>query len=325
MRTRMTPSFAVRCADAVFLSRPLLWIPVWGFFGFGYFSGMVSMHGFSLTAAWGSSAAVAAWMLVFSCSVGAVYVVNQIADKEVDALNAGFPLLAIGKIPAEIAWGSATVLAVVSVAVPLSREPVISFFSGMSLAVGLLYCAKPFYFSRRAVLDFLSNATGYAFIAFGAGWHLSGAVFGVHFFIAALPYFFLMCGGSISSTIPDVEGDKKCGKRTTAVITSIKTAHWIATFFIIAGLVAAWVLRDWIAVVCAGLALPLYCAYMVRPNAGTMESTYKIGGMVMMLEAAVLFPWMFPASLVSLAATIAYFRLRYHVWYPSLVPGDPKQ
>ena len=321
---RMKPAFLSRIADAVFLARPLLWIPVWGYCAFGYFSGLSAMHGFHLTAAWKTPFAVAAWMLAFSCSVGSVYVINQVADRQVDAMNAGFPLLAKGNIPLWLAWATAIILALASLLIPIAKRPVVSLFSAMSLAVGIIYCIKPFYFSGRFVLDFLANAAGFAGIAFGVGWHLSGAAFGVTFFISSAPYFLLMCAGSISSTLPDIEGDRKSGKKTTAVTMGLQSAHILASLFIAAGLAVSFILHDWVALTCAGLAVPFYSTYLIRKTAGTMESTYKIGGLIMILAAAAVFPYLIAASLLSLFATIVYFRLRFHVWYPSLVPAAKK-
>jgi 4-hydroxybenzoate polyprenyltransferase len=321
----MKPPLFCRVADAVFLARPLLMIPVWGYCAFGYFSGLSSLHGFHLTAAWKTPFASAIWMLVFSCSVGAVYVINQVADRQVDAMNAGIPLLAKGNIPLRLAWAAAAILALASLLIPLAKRPVVSLFSGMSLAVGLIYCIKPFYFSGRFILDFLSNAVGFALIAFGVGWHLSGAAFGVGFFISSAPYFLLMCAGSISSTLPDTEGDRTFGKKTTAVMIGVQNAHLVASLFIAAGLAVSIILHDWVAVVCAVFAVPFYSAYFIRKTVRVMESTYKIGGLIMMLAAAAVFPYLVFASLLSLFATIAYFRLRFHVWYPSLVPAGRKQ
>jgi 4-hydroxybenzoate polyprenyltransferase len=321
----MKVSLFFRIADAVFLARPLLWIPVWGYCAFGYFSGLSTVHGFHFTAAWKTPFTTAAWMLVFSCSVGAVYVINQIADKQVDAMNDGFPLLARGNIPLWLAWATAIILALASLLIPLEGRPAVSLFSAMALAVGIIYCIRPFYFSGRFVLDFLTNAAGFACIAFGVGWHLSGAAFGATFFISSAPYFLLMCAGSISSTLPDIEGDRKCGKNTTAVAIGVQGAHILASLFIVAGLAVSFFVHDWVALTCAGLAVPFYTTYLVRKTARTMESTYKIGGLIMMLAAAAVFPYLALASLLSLFATIAYFRLRFHVWYPSLVPAEQRK
>jgi 4-hydroxybenzoate polyprenyltransferase len=318
----MVFSFFRRSADAVFLSRPLLWIPVWGYCIFGYCSGLTFLHGFNLTAAWRLSLYPAVWMFVFSCSVGAVYVINQIADREVDAKNTGFPLLAKGGIPLWLARGTAGALAMASIFLPFFSRPIVSLFSVLSLTVGLVYSLKPTYLSGRFFLDFLSNAIGFAFIAFGVGWHLSGATFGPMFVFSCAPYFLLMCAGSISSTLPDIEGDRSCGKKTTAVTIGSRPAHVIASLFIVAGCVMAFFMHDWVAAFCAGVAVPLYIVHLIRNTVSSMEATYKIGGLAMMLAAAVIFPLLAPVSLAALIATIFYFRLRYHVKYPSLVPAD---
>jgi|WetSurMetagenome_2_1015567.scaffolds.fasta_scaffold00051_47 4-hydroxybenzoate polyprenyltransferase len=316
----MRPSLPQRFADAVFLSRPLLWIPVWGYCAFGYAAGLRYSRGADFFCGWHASLRIPAWMLVFSLSVGAVYVFNQIADREVDAANAGFPLLAKGDIPIPVAWISAGFLALSSLLVPLCARPFLAFFSLLSLVLGIVYSAKPFRLAGRPWFDFLTNAAGYGCVAFGAGWYLSGASFGARFFVSSAPYFLLMCAGSISSTLPDAEGDAAHGKNTTAVVLGVKKAHYAACVFIAAGLVSALLAGDWAAAACAAFAVPLYALHAVRGTAATMESTYKIGGMVMMLVAAFLFPWLAPAALVSLGATVLYFRLRFHVSYPSLVP-----
>ncbi len=322
----MKHPFFVRCADAVFLSRPLLWIPVWGFCVFGYLAGLRTTAGsYFISSGWHAPLQTCWWIFVFSFSVGAVYVFNQIADRAVDAENAGFPLLAKGNIPVRLAWVSFAALALASVLTPLAGRPGLAFFSLSALGVGFVYSSKPFCFSGRPVVDFLANAVGYGFIAFGAGWYLSGASFTGEFLIRSLPYFFLMCAGSISSTLPDSGGDRAHGKRTTAVWLGDVAAHRIACICILAGLASALVARDWAAATCAGCAVPLYLAHAMRNSAKSMEATYKIGGMILMVAAAVMFPMLVPASLVCLVATMAYFRLRFHVRYPSLVPDAPRR
>jgi hypothetical protein len=99
-------------------------------------------------------------------------------------------------------------------------------------------------------------------------------------------------------------------------------AHHIAFGFVLLGIAAAVFVHDWPAAVCAGIAAPLYMAHSICKSAQTMEASYKIGGMILMLAAAVLFPYLVPASIMLLVATIVYFRLRFHVRYPSLVPDS---
>jgi 4-hydroxybenzoate polyprenyltransferase len=307
--------------DAVFLARPVVLIPVWGFCVFGYFSGLNRAGSFSVSAAWTRQFPVFCWIVVFSLSVGSVYVFNQILDVKVDEKNQGFPLLVKGKIPLGLAWCSACVLALASLCIPLLGRPLLSVFAAAGVLLGVLYCVKPMYFAGRFLLDFLTNATGYGFVSFGVGWHLAGApLLSSRFIVCCVPYFFLMCAGSISSTLPDYKGDKLCGKNTTAVVLGVPRAHLLALCFLCAGLVFACASGNAVPMVCAGFGLPLYIAFSIYKTERTMEATYKVGGLISMLVAGTLFPVLLPASLITLAATVLYFRLRYRVIYPSLLP-----
>jgi 4-hydroxybenzoate polyprenyltransferase len=308
--------------DLLFLIRPILLVPVWGFSLFGYYRAKC----FSLTDIinlWNNSSLLTGFLLFFfSLSVGAVYIFNQIADIEVDKKNGGLPLLASGIVRKKDALAFASFLIVVSVVMPLFTEyKVISLLSIFALIIGLLYSFKPFYFSGRPICDFLSNALGYGVIAFGAGWICGGRTFlEAAFLKSALPYFLLMCAGSISSTLPDRAGDYSEQKNTTAVVFGAQKAHIIATFLLINAAIAALIQSDFLAFICAAAPFPFYLGYIFKPTDFFMESTYKIGGAIAMLCSSIIIPLMIPVAIIVFFTTWLYFRLRHGVSYPSLIP-----
>jgi len=308
--------------DSFFLTRPVVLIPVWGFCLFGYYRAFdVRITG--LPDLWrAADPMVLVWSMVFSLSVGCVFVLNQIADVEVDKNNHGLPLIASGVISRRAAFLTAALAGFVSIVVPFSlNRPVISLFSIVSIVIGALYSFRPAYLSGRPFSDFLTNAAGAAFIAFGIGWHLAGRPLADPAFLpAALPYFFLMCAGAISSTIPDINGDRGGGKRTTAVAIGAKKANYLATVFIMAAALCALTARDPIALTCAVASLPFYLLYTFKPKEIFAEATYKIGGAVCMVAAAAIMPLFLLCGGATALATWMYFRFRHGVGYPSLVP-----
>ncbi len=308
--------------DAFFMMRPLLLLPVWGFCIFGYNRGISSICKAPFHLFWNMHALhVFFWFAVFSSSVASVYILNQIADIEVDKENNGFPLIAKGKVSIRSAWAWASIYAVIGVIAPLFHHPILSFFAGSALLLGIVYSFKPLRLSGRLCLDFFSNATGYGIIAFGAGWYLSGAFFSTaSFFTFALPYFLLMCAGSISSTIPDYASDKQHGKKTTAVHLGILKAHLLAALLVILSIAASFIVKDYHALICALCAFPLYAIYFFKRDRRVLEATYKIGGAVCMLLASSIMPMLALFSIVLTIFTWIYFRKRHHVTYPSLVP-----
>jgi 4-hydroxybenzoate polyprenyltransferase len=232
------------------------------------------------------------------------------------------PLLASGIVTRRCAWMMAAISGLVSIILPVAAgHATITLLSIAAIGTGLIYSFKPARLSGRPFADFLSNAIGFGVIAFGCGWHCAGrSLVDPAFMTSALPYFLLMCAGSISSTIPDMTGDRETGKKTTAVLLGARGAHIIALFCLCAAMFGALFTKDHIALFCSGVALPFYLLYLFIPKKILEESTYKIGGMLCMIAAALFSPWFVVLSSATVLATWMYFRFRHHVSYPSLVP-----
>jgi len=139
----------------------------------------------------------------------------------------------------------------------------------------------------------------------------------------ALPYFLLMCAGSISSTLPDYKGDIEDNKVTTAVALGIIPAHSLAMVLLITAFIAGFIQNDIIAVICAVASLPAYILFYVFKNDLLMEATYKIGGVLCMLAAFIALPLFIPIAFIVFLATWLYFRIRHGIAYPSLKPVKP--
>lgn len=320
---KITPLFA-RLADLFFSMRPILLIPVWGFSVFGYFRAKnVNLR--EVPHLWNTiPGEVYFSFLIFSLSVGVVYILNQLADIEVDKKNGGLPLIASGVVSIKDAWLFAGFLSFLSVFVPLLFHQVwLSFFAIASIVTGVLYSFKPFFFSGRIVFDFLSNAFGYGCIAFGVGWWVAGKeILSTEFIVASLPYFLLMCSGSINSTLPDIAGDKAEGKFTTAVVIGGRNAHILSTILLVGAAVISIITKDVLAMGCALLTLPIYIGYFFFPSRTMMEATYKVGGALCMLGAFIITPLVLLVSCFLFYLTRIYFKIRHKVSYPSMVPSQ---
>ncbi len=311
-------SLVQRSILLLFLTRPVVLIPVWGF----------SLFGFRLAqnrTALGSSLPASPFllMLLFSLSVAAVYLLNQVEDFDVDSENDGFPLMVKSGISKRIVIIFTLLLAIISFVAPifLGNLP-LALLALATVVIGILYSVKPTYFTGRPIFDFLSNGIGYGFIAFAVGWHCGEGSFGVELIRASLPYVLLMFAGSISSTLPDMKGDALCNKRTTAVTFGARNAHILALLFIIAGGVLGYVNNDIAATVSGLLSLPFYIVYLIKPSPKTMEATYKVGGGFMMLVIASYYPLFALISFSVGIITMLYFRVVHNVTYPALLPVE---
>jgi 4-hydroxybenzoate polyprenyltransferase len=314
--------------DTVFITRPMLWIPVWGFALIGYWLGLQALGAHPAYFSF-SAAHVHAYLLIFlfSCSVGCVYVLNQAADKKADAANAGFALLAHGRISPVAVITAIIITTGISLVLPVfSGSRLISSFSAVALLLGTAYSFPPCSFSGKPVADFLANAIGFGIVAFGTGWLCSGAPLAdTRMVSAAMPWFLMMCAGSISSTLPDVSGDSASGKKTTAVVFGAAKAHLLATAFIALAIIDAFRVKDTGAFCCALFSFPWYSAYVFVKKQWLMEAVYKIGGAAVMVYAAILFPLFGVAAFLILGVTKLYFRIRFKVRYPSMLPAAQQE
>ncbi|MBN1759155.1 MAG: UbiA family prenyltransferase [Chitinispirillaceae bacterium] len=322
LQIEMKPSSVL---DTLMATRPVLLIPVWGFSALGYRCATGSSLSFrSLFSLQSSSPSEYLILIVFSFSVAAVYLFNQLADIEVDKKNGGLPLVASGIVTVPSAIITAVFLSIAALILPLPFHLApITACSAAALLLGAVYSFRPFRFSGRPFLDFISNAMGYGVIAYGAGWYVAGkTIFSIEFSLHALPYFLLMCAGSISSTLPDIEGDRSDGKITTAVQIGFTPAHLLAMLLLITAGIAGFFVNDGIAVLCSLGTLPFYLAFLLWPHTFLMEATYKIGGAFCMIAAFISMPGFIPVSVIVFTITWLYFRIRHGITYPSLLPAN---
>ncbi|HMA64628.1 MAG TPA: UbiA family prenyltransferase, partial [Chitinispirillaceae bacterium] len=298
-----------KLTDLFFTLRPVILIPVWGFSIFGYYRA-ADINPLKLQDSWFTiSPLIYVAFLFFSLSVGVVYVMNQLADIDVDKKNGGLPLIASGIVSVKAAWILCGICTLLTIILPLFTPfKLLSLFSALTILIGYVYSFRPFFFSGRLIVDFLSNATGYGVIAFGVGWYLGGReLFSGEFLRASLPYFLLMCAGSINSTIPDISGDQAEGKNTTAVRLGASRSHLLSTSILIIAGAAAMIQKDLLASFCVILSLPVYFLYIIKPKNIFMEATYKVGGALCMMCAFLVMPVFIPISLCVFFCTRIYF------------------
>jgi len=318
-----------RFFDAIFITRPIILIPVWGYFLLGYYRACLVAHpsalvpfpffhiDFPVLLSLPNRALLAMVMLTFA--VAGTYILNQLVDIKTDRENTGLPLVAKGNIPLGLAYAENWVLTLVPIGYALTqgRDPIIFFLA--VLAMNLLYNLRPFYFTGRPFLDFLTNSLGFGIVAFGIGWlAANGQVLGPlgAFFFSAAPYVLLMVAGSINSTLPDIEGDCRTGKITTMVYLGPGRANLISLLALVLALGLAIANHDVIAGITAAVSLPLFLKYQVTKKLSDGVRTFQIGGGFLMLMVVPVFPWFFFYGTITYLATRIYFRVRHHVDYP---------
>lgn len=325
--------------DYLFLLRPTLLVPVWTFLLLGYYwgsrvdsesglwkledgitfiKGLFSSINFNFQISNFQSPFLWAFLL-YSCLMGGVYILNQIADRETDRINQKLFLLSLGIIPLSFAYLEMGILFACALLLSFFIFQ-FSFFSGfvlLSLLVGILYSFPPLKLKGRPFMDLLSNSIGFGFINFSTGW-LTIAPFSHATVFHSIPYVLSVGAVFLYTTLPDIEGDEKAGDRTTGVLLGRRKSGFLGVILLLSALLSSLSIGDPFCMTVAILALPLFLLGIWKDEMRFYLLSIRISAPLLVLWTAVLFPLFFILLGITLLSMRIYYQKRFGFPYPSI-------
>jgi len=306
-----------KAADYVFLLRPMILIPVWTFFLLGAHHGALAA-GIEIDAP-----RLLAGLFSFTALIGAIYIINQIADRAADLAGNKLFLLSTGIVPVRAAWIEAAALVAASFCVALLFLPLL--FCGIlaaSLALGAAYSLEPVRLKRRRVLDVLANAVGNGVLNTLAGWIAAGAPAGGWPSLA--PYPLAVASVHLVTTLADAEADSKTGFKTSGVALGISHGLFVSTALMGGAVVAAYLAGNTPALAAAILSLPFFLIPVrsITSAARSVDALIpaKTATLVFSVAAGYLFPLYLPFLAAVILLTRLYYSRRFGIDYPSFRP-----
>jgi 4-hydroxybenzoate polyprenyltransferase len=310
--------------DILFLLRPPMLIPVWAFFLAGYWRTVI-IHPVAIPGRIRGALNPGGyfWLsfLSFSLVMGAVYIINQVVDSESDRVNQKLFLIPLGIVPVRLAFAIVAVLTLASFCIGWVFGVHYMVLLGISFIIGILYSVRPIRLKGRPVLDILANAVGYGVLAFGIGW-ITDASFTANLFLRSVPYFFAAATIFTSSTILDMEGDRKDGAITTAVRFGTILALVISLAALLGALVSAVILTDYVIAITSIIGVPLIGVALAKRDRQFITLYMRGTSYVFILLIAVLFPWFFGVLLFVFFSARIYYRYRFGMVYPRLLEKE---
>jgi 4-hydroxybenzoate polyprenyltransferase len=304
-----------RPIDYLFLLRPIILIPVWTFFLLGARHGMLAGDG---TTRGGS---LLTGLLSFTALLGAVYIANQIADRDTDRAGRKLFLIADGIIAQKAAWAEAGALVAISFGVAIAFLPR-SFLAILfaSLILGAAYSLEPVRFKKRPLFDVLANAAGNGVLNTLAGWTAIGAP--LEQWEVLLPYPFAVASVHLTTTLADRAADARSGLMTSGVVLGARRGILVSTALMGAAAVAASIVGNNEALIASMLATPFFLFPRRSPHAETPPAELllpaKAATLIFSMTAGFLFPVYIPFLVAVIALTRLYYAKRFGLAYPSL-------
>lgn len=296
-------------ADYIFLLRPTILVPVWTFFLLG------AAHGAGPDPI--PAGRLLAGIACFTAMMGAVYIVNQITDRESDRANDKLFLLSHGIVGLRGARIEAGALAAVAVAGAALLSSAFLVLLGVGLLLGLGYSIEPVRLKRRPALDLAASGLGSGVVNTLAGWTAVGApLSGLG---ALAPYPFAVAAVHLMTTLADIEGDGAFGLRTSGVALGKGRGAVAAVVLMAVSAAAAAAAQNQTALICAVVSLPFFI-YAGRRGSGADSRTVLLPARAATLAYSLAAAFSFPGYLLWLVAVLAltrlYYRRRFGIRYP---------
>jgi len=299
----------VGISDYIFLIRPILLVPVWTFLLLGYFRASGKMFVFD------KNFLIVA--IAYTLLMASLYILNQIIDINADIINRKHLLLAEGYISKRDAWILFIILVMLLLLLILHLQKLIILFFLLSFLLGVLYSLPPFKIKGIPIIDFITNGIGYGFLNFSIGW-MTHKPFSLQTIEYSIPYFLAVSAIFINTTIIDAEGDKNCGYLTTGIFLGQERALSLSTLFIIMCVVVSILVRDWICLVPAIVALPFFFLTIFKGDDKFIYLSIRIGSPLLVLITGIIFPYFLILSLLIYLFLRCYYRARFDIVYPSI-------
>jgi 4-hydroxybenzoate polyprenyltransferase len=300
--------------DYFFLLRPMILIPVWTFYLLG------AHHGARAGTMEIGTAALLEGLASFTALLGAIYIMNQIADRSVDRERNKLFLVSHGIIPARTAWIEAAALIVVSFALALALlPPLFTAILAVSLALGAAYSLEPVRLKKRPAVDVLANALGNGFLNTLAGWIAIGAP--SKGWAVLLPYPFAVASVHLATTLADRNADARMGYRTSGVVLGPPRALMLSTALMGGAAIAGYFSNNGPALVASLLSLPFFLvpARSIQKTEANTEVLIpvKTATLIFSITAGFLFHAYLPCIAALILLTRLYYTRRFGLEYPS--------
>jgi 4-hydroxybenzoate polyprenyltransferase len=281
--------------DAFFILRPTLFFPAWTAFLAGH---RLSPGGVSEPIP---------FLLWLSCASGAAFLLNELADRREDALNAKLLPLWEELISARLIRRELVLLGLATIAGGIwAGWQLSALLSLFFIIAGVFYNIPPFRFKSRPILGIAACAVG--------GWLLFiiGARAGEGDFQAALmsgwPYALAGASVSLLTHVPDVEGDRRSGVRTFVLVYGLRATAVAATILVVLALGGGILLSDLPIMVAALVSLPFFIRFYITTTPAAAEMAVKLS--VFSLAVAVGLTWL--PFLIIMALYYPFARWYHH-------------
>ncbi|MCK4546283.1 MAG: UbiA family prenyltransferase [Candidatus Eisenbacteria sp.] len=302
--------------DYVFLLRPVILIPGWVFMLLGYYSGRFWTG--DPAPRWYPGGTLLLSLVIGTAVMGAMYVLNQICDRETDRLNRKLYLISEGRVPVGAAVAELIVLNAAALFLAWRFfAPAYGVLVTASIVGGVAYSVRPVRLKGRAGWDIAANAAGFGGVAYVLGW-ITGSPCHPVALLGVLPYMMAVGAIHTNATVLDIEGDKAGGDATIAVRLGIRRTLWLGIALTAGALISALALSEMLTAVWAAGSLIAFGWALWKGDPGKVATANQLSGRVFVVLQGLRFPHFLVWLVIVYLGTKWYYNARFGIDYPSM-------
>ena len=264
-------------------------------------------------------------LALLSLICAGAYVLNQIYDRESDSTNGKLGFFAdSGRLTLNSGWIIYSLLTICPILAAFFMNPLLAPPLVVGAIIGYAYSAPPLSAKDRPLAGYIFNVIPYSVIAWWVVLVCSKDGFANFTARIGMDWPIILCAGFavggvyLITTVPDVAGDAKAGKRTAAVAIGVKKTMTLAILNLAASLGLAAFSGFHSFTAASALAIPL-AVMAARPGGGRFVAlSAKAPIIVVTLFAGFYHPIYGTFVILLIMASRTYYRVRFAEVYPQI-------
>jgi chlorophyll synthase len=312
------PGIGSKAVDLIFLTRPPLLVASSAFFFIGAISArLASGREFSLAL----MPEALPNFLIYVLGIAVAFIVNQIFDVESDAVNRKAYLLPSGIVSRRAAAGLLGAICAVLLVISALAGPAVRYLIWVGLLLGLAYSIPPLRLKARPVLDLLANVAGFAVVGFALGWLVYKPYHAMMWF-RMLPYALAMSGIFLNTCIPDEEGDRSVGDRTSCVVFGAEVSARAALVIMGLSALTGLAVGETLCVLAVAASLPGFIGVALDTSSRASVVASQFAARFLLVLVCMKAPVLGVLSLLTYAASKSYYARRFGIAYPRVTGAE---
>jgi 4-hydroxybenzoate polyprenyltransferase len=303
-----------KIADLIFLTRPPLLCASCTFFFAGTVSALRSVgQPYSIR----SVVEALPNLGLFALVVASAFVVNQIYDVESDRLNRKGYVVPSGMVTRRECALVLAATGLSAVGLSLLHGSEVRYLVWLGLGLGWAYSMPPLRLKGRPLLDMLANVVGFGVIGFALGW-LTYSRIDTSFWVRCAPYALAMAGIFLNTCIPDEEGDRRVGDRTSCVVWGAAKAGRAALVLIVISALAGVLSGETLCTLAVVGSLPAMLAVGIEASPANSIVASQFAARLLLVLVCIRAPLLAVLSVLVYFASRVYYRKRFRLRYPDI-------